>query len=544
MIINSDEFKIERPDLNYFLKDYNQLLAGILLEKPNSLKYLASATLNRHEALTHLYEKIEVYRQLTHHLKNSDEHIRLRGKDLWLAPFLVKKFGNRIHVDGTIPKTSSLSFIKTWATQFIKSLLVYFLGRKDRASNFEAVVRSYFDHRCLKQDGSLREEYLGPFVDDLAKNKKVLVLFKFLSYKDFRNYLLIKESSFQRMPLERVIGLSKIIKVFTHFLFSSIKLSKKYYYRGLDVTGLIQKSLDDDYNELRNIGPYIDYEVAKIIFEQNPSYFYYPYENQAWEKIYPFVRNALSSKTKIIAFQHTGVSFKLLNYFPTERERQFPFFPDKILTVGATLKKVLEDYAYYPCPIEIGAALRHYKHTKDGSFNFLDPKHETFKAVVYAFSYDILKYSKIIQTLISCFSKSTISVYLKIHPDYDENKIIDDLNIKLPPQFILAQKIPWDQLYSQVDCVFYDDNSIGVESLIKGIKSYQLDVDEPIYNCDRLFNFTLWNPVIDFEGIERIKDEISEQRFDKQIDSAYIQDYIRSYYNPYKYEEHYQRYFL
>ena len=71
-----------------------------------------------------------------------------------------------------------------------------------------------------------------------------------------------------------------------------------------------------------------------------------------------------------------------------------------------------------------------------------------------------------------------------------------ELSISLPNNFILAKSISWDTLYKQSDLILYDDNSIGIEGLIYGIKTFYLNIAEPIYNCNRMFNFECWEPSI------------------------------------------------
>ncbi len=535
--IDSSSLNLKREDLSFFLKDYNEMLARILIQKSESLDYVSSPTLNRQESLTHLYEKIESYRQIRDLLLSEKKSIRLVGKHVWLYSFLKKEFGDRVFCDGVEKKANFyIDFLKF----YMKSLLVFVLGKiKDDGNlkNARVLLRTYFDHRCLRKDGTVREEYFGDFTEDLGKREKLLLVFKFMSIHNLKDYWHAKRSlNYKRLTLENLIGFWGILRGFYRFSKSRIVLSEKCVFRGLDVSALVQKSMDEDFLNFQNLGVFLEYEASLKILKSGIHTFYYPYENQPWEKIYPLVKKQLHASTYIIGFQHTGVSYKLLNYFPTEMENKFPYFPDKILTVGETLRKVLSEQAYYPCPISVGAALRHQKFALKGDFEFHKGDKIIKKAVVYAFSYDLSNYRTILNALMESFGKSSVKVYLKIHPDYEETAVLKNLAISLPANFILAQKINWLELYKKVDCIFYDDNSIGLEGIIQGLKTFQFMGADPIYHCDRMYDFKLWTSGVDIQDMKSIASEIESETFDKSWDLEKTSEYVRNYYTPYKQE--------
>ena len=535
----SSSVPIEKPALSYYLKDYNECLAQILVSKKDDLNYVSSPTLNRQESLTHFYEKIEKYRQIRAFLERTGRSVCLEGKDAWLYPFLKREFPKLISTAEPRPNmlVQFLVFFKTWLKLFTKSLVIYLLGRfvKDRfRGDEEAVLRTYFDHRCVRKDGTLREEYFGEFTDDLGKNKKVLVIYKFMSAKDIKPYAQAGQSlHFSWVSFENYIGLIPIIGAYLRFLFSRSRVKHPCLYRGVDIVPLLNQSMLDDFWECRNLGVYLEVYAASKVLKGPFKQFFYPYENQPWEKIYPLLKHQMKSSTEIVGFQHTGVSYKLLNYFPTALETSCPFFPDRILTVGDTLSKVLQSDAHYPCPIHTGAALRHQKYVQAGSFQFHKPAPYVQGAVAYAFSYDISNYRAILEALIRCFGDSKLKVYLKMHPDYDEDVLIRAMKLHLPGNFILAQRYSWIELSKLVDCIFYDDNSIGLEGLIQGIKTFYFSEADPIYHSERMFGFTLWKTDVDEGAMRTIRDEIEAETFQKTWDPHLSECYIRDYYHAY-----------
>ena len=81
-----------------------------------------------------------------------------------------------------------------------------------------------------------------------------------------------------------------------------------------------------------------------------------------------------------------------------------------------------------------------------------------------------------------------------------------------------------------------NDNSFGIESLIKGVKSYQYDLNEP-YPEDRLPEFDLYKHIVEKKDLLILRDEILDQTFSKKINNDYIKKYILNTYNIYNREK-------
>lgn len=561
--IRTDKIKYTKPSKNNFLKQYNDLLASILVKNDpmSNFKYIASATLNRLEAQTHFFEKVEKYIQIRSLLAtDSSLNIVLVNDDTIYYEKLSEDFRNRVIKEDfkkklTLKewlkrsKTNLILFVFRWVRHFSRTFILTIISNiyTRPKKGYDAIIRTHFDFRCKSADGSLREEYFGPFCFDFTEKVNTLVVFKLINDSLLKlkpkEYLALRNNSkFDNCLLESFLTPLSVFKAFFSYFGSKILVKEDVFYKGTNITWLLQKSLDEDYFLFRGLVVYIEYEAAKKMLKMKPRKILLPYENQTWEKIYPYVRKQMQvSSLVIIGFQHTGLSYKLLNYFPSELEKNLPFFPDKILTVGNTITKLLEEDANFPCQIITGAALRHYKCFTKGKLKIKNPVKKINKKIVYAFSYDIPKYKDILNTLIEVFKKSSIEVYLKIHPIYDEHDILKNLSIRLPSNFILAQKIPWESIYQMVDFIIYDDNSIGLEGLISGIKTYMLDVGEPIYDCGRMFNFNEWKTSINTDDLFLLKEELENGSFNKEIDVAKICEYLLSYYQPYSKEDFFEK---
>lgn len=536
--ISSEEFNYKRPPLEDYLEEYNKLLAAILYKHYPSLEYIASATLNRLESQTHFYEKVEKYIQLREALSSDDRlTVSLEGDARFFYEELVSEFGpDRVH-GKPHPKRRYMFFFKLIGN-FIYTLIlsVYGILSVKRKPRYAAVVRSYFDYRCRDSSGQLREEYFGPFFNDLKDNKTILVIFKLIHRSDLIRYIkLSRKSDFDNCILESMLTPGTVLNIFANYLLSRIKIDSPCIYKGTDITALLQRSLDEDYWSLRGIGVYVEYEAARKVMEHKPDYLFYPFENQSWEKVYPLVKhNNGGIKPCLIGFQHTGLSYKLLSYFPTEIDSKMPLFPDKLFTVGKILAQLLRTKAHYPCEIIEGAALRHHNLSNKGRFSVRrNNENDLLHGIAYAFSYDVSKYKSIIKALLEVFGDSDIRIYLKIHPDYREKDIVKRLKLSLPGNFILAQRRPWSEIYSKVDFVFYDDNSVGLEAIINGVRSFLFDVGEPIYNCDRLYYFSAWETALTKEQAYEMKENYGAPPYNKIKDSAYAEQYINEYYSAY-----------
>ena len=556
----SDEIAYRKPPLEAFLGEYNTLLASILADNIENFAYIASATINRMEAQTHLYEKIEKYCQLRELLlRDKQTGVIVAQEDNLIYPALKNEFKLRVKKENikytnlfsgiieSLKRIGILRFSVKFILVFLRSLWLIIASRRTPSSkmDYRSVIRTYFDFRCEGADGKLREEYFGPFAADLAKEGKLLVVFKLLYPKDLKLFLKLhkQQPDFESCLLETFLSPISLGRAMLRFGFSRIRLRKRYFYRGNDITDLLQRMIDDDYCGLRGIDVFIEYEAARKIMELKPKRLYFPYENQTWEKVYPLVKKDTKAvDTKIIGFQHTSFSYKLIMHFPAVAERHLPLFPDKILTVGSICQQLLKEKAHYPCDIVEGAALRHAKYGGENGFEIKVPHQKLQKRIVYAFSYDLSKYRSIIIALLDVFKESNIILFLKIHPDYNENDVLKSLQIELPENIKLAQKIPWSQIYESVDCVLYDDNTLGVEGIINGVKTFMLDVSEPIYEINRMHYFREWESSIDISGLKRLRAEIENGIFDLHYDLGNIEKYINSYFNVYSREKYFAAY--
>ena len=527
---------------------YNDKLANILV-KNFSIKYLSSATINRLEGQTKFYEFLEKYIQISE-LLDSDKEIcvQINKEDKILHIILKKIYGKRItgKRDYYFLKLKLIFFPKLIALFFINlifSIISRLKGITEKEYTF--VVRTYFDYRSIDENGYLCDQYFGDLIDDLKINGKLLVVYKMMRGGDFLKFLKIKSLDFDAVALEYFLNISTLLKAFKAFLDSHIVLKEKFIYKNNDCTEILQLFISEDYLTFKGLGVFVEKEVAIKSFNLNPKNILFPYENQTWEKVYPLVKNYLKSNTKITGYQHTGVSYKLLNYFPSKIEKHLPMFPDKIVTVGKIIRDVLLEQANYPSEIVVGGALRFKKHflnNRNSNIEISCSGKKINKKIVYAFSYDKKKYNTILKLLLEIFGSTEIDVLLKFHPDYIEDDILGSFGTKLPINFKPAGTLDWGEIFQIIDLVLYDDNSIAFEGMIHGVKTFSVAESEKIYDISRKFDFNDWDENLNKNDLIVIKNQLIDGTFDKEINVRTIYAYINKYFTKYNTKEYFTKF--
>jgi hypothetical protein len=89
-----------------------------------------------------------------------------------------------------------------------------------------------------------------------------------------------------------------------------------------------------------------------------------------------------------------------------------------------------------------------------------------------------------------------------------------------------------DLLRNTYDCILFNDSSFGIESLLKGVKSYQYSCDGSFAD-DRFMYFDLWQVNYLLADIYKLKDKIETLRYEKTFDVEAVSGYVNAMYHPY-----------
>ena len=84
--------------------------------------------------------------------------------------------------------------------------------------------------------------------------------------------------------------------------------------------------------------------------------------------------------------------------------------------------------------------------------------------------------------------------------------------------------------------VLYDDNSIALEGMIHGVKTFSVAETEKIYDITRKFHFNEWKENLNKNDLIIIKNQLIDETFDKEFEVKNIQIYINNYFTKYKSE--------
>ncbi len=482
-----------------YISEYNQILSQAAIEHKGKFSALASPTLNKQETVTFLYKSITA-------------NINISSKSNINKYYFTKK----------------ILFIIKITLLFFKLLIINLKFRIKSLPKDCLYFRTWLVPKTF-ENNIVRDDYFRDLIDDLSKDKSVVVAFQPLEYgKLISKFKKLNKLNNYIIPIG-LLSLYDVLKLFIDYIFSAkLLLKNNYIFKNKNITSLINHSLEKDYYELRSFQAYLDLYIARKVNKYNPKYFIYIFENQAWENAY--LQELKDSKIKIIGYQSSGFSYRFLNFFPTKIDKFFSLFPDKIITVGDTFTKLLTDLGNFPIPIQTFAALRFNYPQKNNKYLIEKPILKIHRRILYAFAVHSYQYTSIIEELINTFAETNIKVDLKLHPLYNDKKI----DIKIPNNFSRIYSTDMNELKSKYDIVLFNDNSFGIESLLMGVKSYEYKFGE-IYPENRLIDFKLYDYSIDNIALNKIRDKILDNSLSKDLNQDYISKYINNTYEVYNY---------
>jgi len=481
-------------DYSDYHSEYNELLSKVADDLGESFAALASPTLSKQETVTLLYEKIKYNSKRELYLDILFSMIMFLPRII--GTLLVMLYTSLRHEKTKVP-TGAIYF-RTWL-----------------------VPKSFSQNR-------LRDDYFRILPVDLSKHYSVL-----LGYQS-KNWTLVNKffkSGRQKWEVLNmgILSVKDISKLFYEYLFKGlVRSSGSCFLNGKDISVFINCSLLLDYLKLRSFQAFVEKYVCVCLQELNISTYVYVYENQSWEKV---VCNVFqNTDVRVIAYQSSGFSPLFLNFFPTKSDALKCPSPDIVLTVGDAFTDYMCSHAEYVVPVETFAALRFSYPTENFRYIVKEPNNKVYRRILYAFSVHKKQYAGIIADLVSVFGGSKIEIDLRFHPLYLQDQ--QDYSAELPDNFHIISDLDNNTINTTYDCVLFNDNSYGLESLLFGVKSYQYN-REGIFIDDRFIRFELWNPSLCFQDLFGLRNSIIDGTLDKNLSVNKISDYMNYLYKPY-----------
>lgn len=541
--ISSADIPFARPPVEDYLGTYNGLIAGVLAAHWPQRAGVASITLSRQEGISHLYERVVTYHHLLTYLQaHPATRLQLAPTHARLLPHLQRTMGmDRVALDPAAPPPPPLPRSQ-WRRlrTMLGNIRSHFLGwwlLRQRPPDYlqaEIVVRSYADSRCYAP--TFHDIYFGPVVQDLAQQHRTLAVYKLISRGRAQFLALraaLRTAPYPACAWDAFLGPLGTLRAAWACWWGRVVLDQPLSFHGCDITALVQEALDDEYYSLENLGAHYEWEVARRLLRLPAHRLIWPFENQSWEKVYPALKARLQATTTLVGYQHSGLSRKLLNYFTTPADRQAASTPDELLVVGDIIGDLMRREGAYGCPITVVGAVRYGQYYDGPRLHYQAAAPALKRAVAVAFSYDLENYPAMLGCLQRVFVDDRIQVWLKLHPIHRTLPAVQACLAGLPSHFRSVFDLPWSTVFQQVDCLLYEDTSVALEALIHGVHAYYLTPLDPLYDGDRLFDFTLWPARLDEAGVQHLRAQLLAGTYDKHLDEAAVTAYLRRYFAPY-----------
>ena len=476
--------------------DYSEEISNVFKEFQDEFAALASPTLSKEETLTSLFNSIT----------DQDQRCATILRFPWLR---------------------ALQFVPRLIMMFVCIGYASMFHRVKSIPENSVVFRTWLVQRSFKET-ELIDDYFRQLPKELSKNERVIISFTSTDIRLLKKFGKIQTQDNQIISYG-LLSLFDVVILFCDYVITGLLKCKNHYtLSGEDITPYINRSLLLDYLELRSFEAYAEKYKCKRLALNKIKSFVYVYENQSWEKVCCDVLR--SHGVRLIGYQSSGFSPIFLNFFPTmDDSKQHPM-PDILLTVGESFKRYLMQNGKYSIPLETFAALRFSYPTNVGRYIVQPPNLKIIRKVLYAFPVHIDQYYQTIKDLIVVFGGSDILVDLKFHPLYCSSDIEDEFI--LPKNFNIVNEVDMDTLRYTYDCVLFNDNSFGIESLLKGVKSYQYSRNGS-FDDDRFMNFGLWQVNYQIKDLNQLKASIQDGSYDKSFINESVSNYINGMYQPY-----------
>lgn len=495
-----DDSSFSKTDENDYFVEYNNLLSLAAVELGDNFAAIASPTLSKQETVTNLHNYICTQ------ARTRKEPIFPWGSLGQFIPRLALAVFNLVY--------TSLRF----RVKQLPPNSIYF--------------RTWLVPRCF-QGEELVDDYFRNLPTDLSRGDNVIVSFQPLDYSLLtKTWKLNKKDNY--IVAVGLLSITDIFKLMIDYIFTArLQIKGSYNYKNQDITPAINQSLLLDYLRLRSFQAYQERYICRKLLKFNLKAFIYVFENQSWEKACCSTLNR--QDTRLVGYQSSGFSPIFLNFFPTKLDAKIQPMPDVILTVGDLFTKYLLDHGNFEIPVRTFAALR-FCYPNDGTrYEALEPNPKLLRKILYAFPVQVSQYPATLDNLLKVFANTSIEVDLKFHPILKKREV--RAFSSLPSNFNVVDRIDMSRLADTYDLILFNDNSIGIESLLMGVRSYQYDTSKRS-NDERFFYFDLWDTHLDHVGVTLLRDQILRGSYKKDYDVPAVTDYLNSMYRPYATNPH------
>lgn len=393
------------------------------------------------------------------------------------------------------------------------------------------VLRSLFYPSSIGKDGRYQDSVFGVLPTHLvARGIKPLIVVQVMGeYKscvrriaEHHDTLLFPQELFLRYadPLRAVID----------FCGRKPRIGLGIYFRGVDVSDIIQKETDRDFRSPGILSNYLQYFwMRRLSTALSIDTFAAICESNPWERMCTLALRQYSPRTMIVGYQHTVVPQASANMFVSDYERGVVPIPDRILTVGRVPREIMERYGCYePGRVEEACALRY-----EYLFSIMPSPRTRSNRVLVALE-GVPDVVHLVNYVVTHLGESReFHFTIRTHPVLPLRKISSELDqhLRSIPNGSISENTPLIRDTQQSDVVIYWGSTVGLEALMMGKPIIHFDMGH-ILSYDPLFECTHLKWVVDknsdlVQVLKRIYD-LSDAEFAQEYKLA--REYLESYF--------------
>ncbi len=435
---------------------------------------------------------------------------------------------------------STLRTLKFMAASFFK-VLVAKLFLRQKLKNFLKINKrkniyliKNFSYKHSFSLNMYNDVFFGALPEYLEKNGTTTVTITD-TINCFIDLIKQKRVPYDVYPYQLFLGIGDLVKAFLLQVSGFFKgLSNIGSFYGVEVTSSVDKKYKIEILNWYSFYALIMYfSFRRFLSEIKCSHLLYTFENNSWEHLVAIASREVSTKTKVIGYQHTVVPQAALGMFIMQPEKPCYAYPDRVLTVGSEPMNILNSYGVFTKDyIKSACALRYeyLEHLKPiveaGSIK---------KTLLVALEGVPEAESMLEYVLRQLGGDSDWHILIRCHPARPYSVVKNRLSIN-PDAFLnleVSNSISVQTDIERVGVVMYWGSAVALEALKRGVPLIHYDVGrllsfDPLFECHDL----KW-VVSEKKSLKKTLDAIAVMpgpELAKAKERAF--DYLNNYFHP------------
>ena len=423
--------------------------------------------------------------------------------------------------------------LRTWGKICIVKKHIKKLLKKPLISPSYHVIKTFIYNSSFDSNCKYKDAFFGILPEYISKNKDIIVLGDILGEYGRVIRMSSKNGAYHILPIESFISFLDPIKAVFRTWLNKLRIGQNINYSGIDIANIINFEIDEDFKRGSPFRQYLHYLcIGKLVRRVNIDVFTYTYENNPWERMSILALREHSPSTKIIGYQHTVVPLASANMFLSKLEKDVVPYPDKILTVGAVPKKIMEQRSSLKdLKLEESCALR-FKYL----FNAIGTQRMKTNRILLALDGPFEVYKLVNYAMRELYNAHNFKVKVRPHPTLPLSAFKHKLDypIKDLAHFFISKtdnvSVKEDIVWA--DIVIYWGSTLALEALMMGKPVIHFNTQD-VLSYDPLFEMShlKWT-VTENDRLEDVLKEIyntDEARFNLQLKRS--QEYLNDYFH-------------